>query len=146
MTAQQPSLPEITDEGRPFWEACRRKELVCQRCTACGHYRFPPMPVCPQCGSTESTWARLSGRGTIYSWTVTRVPRFESTPPVAFTGFEDRIPFINAVVELEEQEGLRMLSNIVEAAPETVDTGMPVEVVFHEVTVEVTLPYFRLAA
>ena len=138
--------PEITDENRPFWEACGRHELVCQRCETCGAYRFPPMPVCPACQSSRTTWARLSGKGVVYSWTVTRVAGLASTPPQVFRGFEDRLPFIIVVVELAEQEGLRILSNLIGASPEEVRIGDAVEVVFTRLEAGVTLPHFRLAA
>ena len=137
--------PEVTDESRPFWEACGRNELVCQRCQGCGAYRFPPMPVCPVCQSTRAAWTRLSGKGVVYSWTVTRVSELASTPPQVFRGFEDRLPFIIVVVELVEQEGLRILSNLIDASPEDIGIGDDVEVVFTRLDSGVTLPHFRLA-
>ena len=137
--------PEITDDNRPFWEACGRNELVCQRCQDCGAYRFPPMPVCPACQSVRAAWTRLSGKGTVYSWTVTRVSELASTPPQVFRGFEDRLPFIIVVVELVEQEGLRILSNLIDASPEDIGIGDAVEVAFTRLDSGVTLPQFRLA-
>ena len=137
--------PEITEESRPFWEACARQELVCQRCQDCGDYRFPPMPACPACQSARAAWTRLSGKGTVYSWTVTRVAELPSTPPQVFRGFEDRLPFIIVVVELAEQEGLRILSNLIGGSPEEIQIGDAVEVVFTRLDSGVTLPHFRLA-
>ena len=143
MTADERVLPVITDDGRPFWEACGRGELVCQRCDSCGRYRFPPMSVCPDCRNAQYTWVKLSGRGRVYSWSVTRVPRLECTPPVVFRGFEDRLPYVIVVVELAEQEGLRMLSNLVEIEPEKITLDLPVEVLFDRVTPEIAIPQFR---
>ena len=82
----------------------------------------------------------------VYSWTVTRVARLESTPPQVFRGFEDRLPFIIVVIELAEQEGLRILSNLVDASPEEIEIGDAVEVVFTRLDSGVTLPHFRLAS
>ena len=138
--------PEITGENSPFWDACGRHELVCQRCMDCGAYRFPPMPICPRCQGAQAAWTRLSGKGVVYSWTVTRVAGLASTPPQLFRGFEDRLPFIIVVVELAEQEGLRILSNLIGASPEEIRIGGAVEVVFTRLDSGVTLPHFRLAA
>jgi uncharacterized OB-fold protein len=76
---------------------------------------------------------RARGRGTVYSFTVTHQ---NQTP-----GFRDEVPYVLAIVELEE--GPRLMTNIVGCAPDAVRIGMPVEVVFDDVTADVTLPKFR---
>ena len=86
----------------------------------------------------------------IYSWTVTRVAELASTPPQVFRGFEDRLPFIIVVVELAEQAGLRILSNLIVrnllgGSATEIKIGDPVEVVFTRLDSGVTLPHFRLA-
>jgi hypothetical protein len=126
-------LPRIDEESKGFWEACQRHELYLQRCRACGTFRHSPRALCPACLSSDTEWVRSSGRGTVYTFTVT----YQNQA----AGFRDELPYVLAYVELEE--GVRLLTNIVGCAPDAVRIGMPVEVVFDDVTPEVTLPRFR---
>jgi hypothetical protein len=126
-------LPAITDDTRPFWEACRRRELVVQRCTACGAFRHPPSPVCWRCRRFEHEWVRSAGRGVVFSHAV--VHR-------AF-GADVAVPYVVALVTLDDAPGVRLVSNLVDVAPDDVAIGMPVEVVFDDVSADVTVPRFR---
>ena len=126
-------LPRIDEESKGFWEACQRHELYVQQCRACGARRHYPRALCPACLSDDTQWVLSSGRGTVYTYTVT----YQNQS----AGFRDELPYVLAYVELEE--GVRMLTNIVGCAPETVKIGMPVEVAFDDVTPEVTLPKFK---
>jgi len=128
-------LPAITEDGAPYWEGCRHGELRVQRCTACGHLRWPPSILCAKCLTEGGEWIALSGRGTIYSFIVVHRPQHP-----AFFG---DVPYNVAIVELEE--GIRLHSNIVECANEELRLGMKVEVVFTKIDDEVTLPKFRPA-
>jgi uncharacterized OB-fold protein len=129
-------LPAVTDDTRPFWDACRRRELVAQRCTGCNAFRHPPAPVCWRCRSFAHEWVRLSGRGTLFSFAVVHRPFL---PALA-----DRGPFNVAVVALDDAPGLRLVSNVVDAAPDALRVGLPLAVVFEDVTADVTLPRFRM--
>jgi len=129
-------LPHPTQTSRPFWEGAKAHELRLQRCRACGAHIFYPRAVCPQCLSDDLEWVRASGRGHIYTYTVVRRP--------AHPAFQDDVPYVLAIVELEE--GPRLTTNIVGVAPEEVRIGMPVEAVFEDVTDEVSLPKFRPVA
>ena len=71
-------LPRITDDNRPFWDATKRHELRVQRCSACGRFRYPPAPVCPDCLSEDTQWTRVSGRGTISTFVVVHKVYFPS--------------------------------------------------------------------
>jgi uncharacterized OB-fold protein len=133
MSGTRKPLPRIDEESRGFWEALVRHELYFQRCAACGKARFPPRALCPACLSPATTWVRASGRGSVYSFTVT----YQNQAP----GFRDELPYVLAIVELAE--GPRLVTNIVGCAPEAVRVGMEVEVVFDDVTPEVTLAKFR---
>ncbi|HJQ83806.1 MAG TPA: Zn-ribbon domain-containing OB-fold protein [Candidatus Binatia bacterium] len=126
-------LPRIDEESRGFWEALARHELYFQRCRACGTNRLYPRAVCPACLSSATEWVRASGRGTVYSFTVTH----QNQAP----GFREELPYVLAIVELEE--GVRLMTNVVGCAPDAVRIGMPVEVVFDDVTPEVTLLKFQ---
>ena len=128
-------LPRIDEESKGYWEACQRRELVIQRCGACGVLRHYPRALCPRCLSDAVEWVRCSGRGTVYTFTVTH----QNQAP----GFRDALPYVLAYVELDE--GVRLLTNIVECAPEAVRIGLAVEVVFEDATPAVTLPKFRPA-
>jgi uncharacterized OB-fold protein len=129
-------LPAVTDDTRPFWDACRRRELVAQRCSGCGTFRHPPAPVCWRCRSFAHEWVRLSGRGTLFSFAVVHRPFL---PELA-----DRGPFNVAVVALDDAPGVRLVSNVVDAAPDALRVGLPLAVVFEDVTADVTLPRFRI--
>ena len=126
-------LPRIDEESKGFWEACQRHELYLQRCGDCGAFRYYPRALCPSCLSDRIEWVRSSGQGTIYTFTVV----YQNLAP----GFRDELPYVLAYVELEE--GVRMLTNIVGCPPEAVRIGMPVEVIFEDVTPAVTLPKFK---
>jgi uncharacterized OB-fold protein len=130
--AYKKPLPRIDEESRGYWEALQRHELYFQRCRSCGTKRFYPRALCPVCLSSDTEWVRASGRGTVYTFTVTHQNQA--------LGFRDELPYVLATVELEE--GVRMLTNIVGCAPADVHIGMPVEVVFDDVTPEVTLAKF----
>ena len=120
-------LPRLDEESRGFWEAARRHELVVQRCRSCGAFRYHPRAVCPACLSDDTEWVRASGRGEIYTFTVTR----QNQAPA----FAARVPYVLAYVLLDE--GVQVLTNIVDCAPEAVRIGMPVEVTFEDLNDEI---------
>jgi len=128
-------LPKITWETREFWEGCKRHELLIQRCKDCGTYRHYPRPICPNCSSWNVEWAKISGKGKVYTYIVAHRP--------FHPGFVDDAPYAVVVVELED--GVRLVSNIIDRKPEDIYIGMPVEVVFDDVTEGITLPRFRSA-
>jgi hypothetical protein len=134
-TPYRKPLPRIDEESRGYWEALARHELYLQRCRACGTLRFYPRALCPGCLADATDWVRASGRGTVYSFTVTH----QNQAP----GFRDALPYVLAIVELAE--GVRLMTNVVGCAPDAVRIGMPVEVVFEDVTPDITLPKFRPA-
>ena len=127
-------LPAITPETRHFWEGTRAGELRLQKCAACSEVYFPPRPFCPRCGSPDVSVFGASGRATLLSYVIHHRPVPGFVPPYSI-----------AVVELEE--GPRMMSNIVEVpqTPEALQLDMRLEVVFHRVNDEISLPLFRPA-
>ena len=126
-------LPQVGPDMVPFFEAARRHELVVQQCTGCRTLRFPARPICSRCLSRASAWVPVSGRGTVFSFAVMH----QAVHP----GFAAEVPYAIVVVELEE--GVRLLSNLVDCAVAAIRIGLPVEVVYDDVTPEVTLPKFR---
>lgn len=133
MAAYQKPIPEIDEESRPFWEACRRHELYVQKCGDCGALRYYPRALCGNCLSSNTRWVKCSGRGEVYTYTVTYQNRG--------AGFRDELPYVLAYIELEE--GVRMLSNVIGCDPGSVRIGMPVEVVFEDINEEIALPKFK---
>ena len=128
-------IPEYGAEA--FWQACNEQRLTMQRCHACHKFRWHPAPICIHCQSDDYSWTDLSGRGRITTWTVITHP----VHPAAVA----RVPYIVAEIELIEQAGLRMLSNIIDAEGDelTVDAAVVVTFVCHPVGQY--LPVFRLA-
>ena len=128
-------LPTVSGETKPFWDYCRRGELLIQKCDRCGEYQFYPRGICANCWSNEIRWVTASGKGTVWTFTVT----YQNRTP----GFAEEVPYVLALVELDE--GVRMFSNIVECDPLEVTIGMPVEVTFVRATDQFSIPYFKPA-
>ncbi len=128
-------LPQPDPDARPFWDYARQGELRIQSCGDCGGLRHPPRAMCSQCGSFEVEWTAVSGRGTVYSYTVSH----QAVHPA----LADQVPFATVLIELEE--GPRLTSNLLDVEHDEIEIGMAVEVAFHPLTDEVTLPLFRRA-
>jgi uncharacterized OB-fold protein len=120
-------------DSRPYWEGLAQGELRIQRCKNCAKVVFYPRAICPHCHSDQLEWIVASGKGTIYSYTVAHQ---------AFGPFAADVPFIVALIELEE--GVRMMSRIVDAPREHVTIGAPVIVTIRDEGEGLTLPYFHL--
>lgn len=125
-------VPAITPDMKPFFDAAKRHELVVQRCRGCGAYRFPAREICSSCLSRDAEWVKVSGDGEIFSYNVMH--------QVYHPGFADEVPYAVVVVKLKE--GAKMNSNLKGIAPDAIKIGMPVKVVFEDVSDEVTLPKF----
>jgi uncharacterized OB-fold protein len=129
--------PVPTDLTRGFWEAAARRVLAIQRCRDCAQWFHPPVPVCCRCHSEDLDFDAVSGLGTIHSYTVMA----EALVP----GFETDVPLVVAVVELYEQDGLVLVSNLIGFEGTDVPVGAHVEVAFEEPQDgEFMLPQFRL--
>ena len=128
-------LPTIVGETRPYWESCRRGQLVIQQCALCQEYQFYPRGICAHCWTEDVHWVAATGRGTVWTYTVT----YQNRTP----GFAEEVPYVLALVELEE--GVRLFTNIIECNPQEVRIGLPVEVTFVRANDRVTVPYFKPA-
>jgi uncharacterized OB-fold protein len=125
-------LPVVEDESRPYWEAAKQGRLLVKRCRSCERLHHYPRPFCPFCWSADVEWHEVAGRGTLYTYSV--VYRNDLPP------FDEWGPYVPAVVELEE--GPRLMTNIVDADPESLSVGMPVEVRFRDLTDAWAAPVF----
>ena len=126
-------LPAVTPLTQPYWDAARQERLVFQQCRQCGTSWHPPMPLCPNCHSTDFEWRAAAGGGTVYTFTIVYHP----THPA----FNDKVPYVVAVVELDE--GPRVVVNIKECEVTEVRGGMRVGIFFEAVAEDVRLPQAR---
>lgn len=125
-------LPELTAENTAFWQGGRDGQLLIYRCGDCSRFFHPPQPICSFCQSWNVSPEPVSGRGSVVSFTINH----QAWAP----GLE--VPFIIAIVELMEQDGLRFLTNIVSSPVNQVAIGMAVAVTFEQVD-DVWLPLFE---
>jgi len=125
-------VPTPSSFTKPFWEATKRGKLLLQHCPRCRTWQYYPRPVCMKCMSRELEWREASGKGTIYSFTITRLPP---------EGFEDQAPYAIAAVELPE--GTRVMAHILNCPAEELRIGMKVRAAFEKLSDEVTLLQFE---
>jgi uncharacterized protein len=125
--------PIVTDDSAVFWDAAAEGRLVAQRCGTCGKLRHPPRPMCPECHALDVEAVELSGRGTLYSYAVLHHPQHPA--------FE--YPVLAALVDLDE--GVRLVSNLVEVEPADVAIGMRLQATFVPTTDDRAVPVFRPA-
>jgi len=134
MSAVQRVLPQPTRLTRPYWEAAKEHRLVIQECVHCQTRQFYPRDFCMTCLSEDVRWIEASGLGTVYTYTINRRAASE-----AMSG---RVPYVVAVIDLDE--GVRMMTNIVDSPIESVRIGSRVQVCFEKVSADITLPQFKL--
>ncbi len=132
---EQRMLPAVKPLSRDFWTGGEKGELRIHRCRACGHFFHPPGPICVRCQSFDVAAEPVSGRATVATFTVNHQQWLPGFPP----------PYVVALVELEEEPGVRLPTNIVGCEPDQVEIGMRVEV-FFEQWENVWLPLFRPVA
>ena len=129
-------MPVPDQISQPFWEAAKARQLAVQRCQTCHYYNHPPRTVCDSCLSQELRFEQVSGRGRILTFTVMH----QRDVP----GFESEAPFINIVVELEEQPMLLMVAHLPLGERERVRIGSSVMVEFEDQGNGISLPQFRI--
>ncbi|SVB39977.1 uncharacterized protein METZ01_LOCUS192831 [marine metagenome] len=139
MTQQPYTKPVPVPQGESdyYWEKAKAHELWLRNCGDCDQAYFYPRDICPHCFSRNTSWIQASGKGTLHTFAIVhRAP----TP-----AFRDDAPFVVAMVDLEE--GVRMPTNLVEVEPDpaNITIGMEVEVVFEDITDEISLPKFKPA-
>jgi uncharacterized OB-fold protein len=129
-------LPQPSIETEQFWKAIQERRFVMPKCDACGTVSFPPTVACGNCAKTAFTWTEMSGRGKVYSFVVYH--------RVYHPAFKDKVPYVVAVVDLEE--GPRIISNIVGIPIADVVCDMPVTVVYDDARDGYLIPKFTRAA
>ena len=131
-------LPTPSPDDQPYWDFCAQRDLRIQRCAACGRFRHPPMPFCAACGSERIEWAKVPGTGSVFSYTIVHHP----THPA----LKSAVPFNIAVVHLDEADDVRLVSNVIDAAPGEMAVGLRVTLAWDEIENGMFLPRFRKAA
>ena len=137
-----PDLENLPDYERGFWEGPQNGELRIQQCSACKKFRHLPAPMCPYCHSLEYQWTKMSGRGKVYTRLIARHPVHPALRE------KEQVPYNICLIELEEQAELRIVSNVLNIAPEDIYIDMPVQVTFMPTVddPQVVLPLFVPAA
>lgn len=144
-------LPKPDPITQPYWDSLKAHTMQVQRCNDTGKFFFYPRGLSPYTGSTNISWEPVSGRGTLYAFSI--VPEARRAMP----GFGEDAPYVVAMVELEEGNA-RVMTNLVnvvggdvpaegrfQALIDTVKVGMPLKVVYDDATEDVTLAKFEPA-
>ncbi len=132
MSEYKKQLPDITLTDKPFWEAAKRHELVAYSCLNCGTF-YSQVTECVACDMPKMEWVKVSGKGEVYTFGIYH--------QLYHPGWKEEIPYNVSWIKLNE--GPLLMSNVIECKNEDLHVGMPVEVVFDDVTEEVTLSKFR---
>lgn len=140
MTATTRPLPIPDPSSEPFWRAAQQHQLVLAQCSQCGTVSHPPDPVCPHCHSScpDYTYPAVASSGTIRSWTVMH----QSFLP----GFDDDLPFVLVDVELDGLPQVRLIGRLLDGPGVVLRSGLPVRVAFEDLSAEISVPAFVLAA
>ncbi len=120
--------PQVSPETRPFWDAAAAGRLLIKTCLSCGQAHHYPRSICPFCGSDRTEWRDASGRGTIYSYSVMR-----------------RMPVPYAIAYVTLEEGVTMMTNIVDCDLDAIRIGQVVTVVFRPTDGGPPVPMFAPA-
>lgn len=131
-------LPQPGAEDLPFWQGCRERRLMISYCADCRRFYHPPMPSCPRCASMNVGWREVSGNGTVFTYTVSH----SATHP-SLKGFG---PYNIVVVLLDDADDVRLVSNLVDVAPDELEIGMPVSVFWDVIDEHNVLPRFKRKA
>ncbi len=127
--------PQPSHDDFEFWDSCSKHELRIQQCPVCATFRHPPRPSCARCGHFGARWTQVSGRGTVFSYTVAHHP--------VHRALRETVPYNVAVVLLDDAGDVRLVSNVIDATPGEMHIGMPVEVAWEDLAGGMSLARFR---
>jgi uncharacterized OB-fold protein len=131
----QKPLPVPQPESEFYWEKARQHELWLRSCRDCRQIYFYPRDICPECFSRNTNWIQSGGKGILHTFAIVH--------RAAYPAFQDDVPYIIAIVELED--GARIPTNLVDVEPDPkmIKVGMAVEVTYDDISEEITLPKFK---
>jgi uncharacterized protein len=135
MESPSPHYPRWSIDSMPYWEGCRRKELLYQHCDDCNEVVFHARAACPYCLSERLSWHRSAGEGALYSFSVQHFPVDRNNP--------GKLPLTLGIVELDE--GFHMFTEIDCDDPERLRVGTRVSVYFETLAPDLVLPKFALS-
>jgi uncharacterized OB-fold protein len=127
------TLPVVNEDDALFWKGGADGKLHFPQCQQCRYIVHPPAPVCPHCHGRELSEITVSGEGTVETFTLNYQPWMPDM----------QVPFAIAIVTLDEQDDLRLMSNVVNIEPDQVKIGMRVSVVFEACEEGIYLPLFE---
>lgn len=128
-------LPALEPHTEAFWRACRAGRLAFTRCVPCGWFIHPSRPICPRCRGRSLEEVEVSGHARLHSYTINHQRWFPGQP----------VPYVIGLVELAEQAGLRLTTNIVNCPLDRLVIGMPLRVVYEILNDDIALPLFEPA-
>jgi uncharacterized OB-fold protein len=126
-------LPALEPRTEAYWRACRAGRLEFTHCIPCDHLIHPSRPICPKCRGRDLDVKQVSGRARLHSYTINHQRWYPG----------QEVPYVIGLVEVIEQPNLRLMTNIINCPIERVQIGMPLRVVFENVSDEVALPMFE---
>lgn len=133
MTYQKP-IPLKTQDNHPYWDAADKHRLNLQKCQDCKAWSHPPGPSCATCGSANLTWEDFGPdiQAEIYSYVISYRP--------FLPGFQDSLPTIIAQAQLKDAPDVKLMCNVLECESEHMYIGMPVKMMWDDITEERALP------
>lgn len=132
--AYEKPIPLKTEDNHPYWDAADKHELALQKCNDCGHYAHPPGPSCAHCGSQNVGWEQLGKDvlATIYTYVISYRP--------FLPGFQDDLPLVIAQAQLDKAPEVKVMCNLLDCDAADVRVGMPVKMVWQDITDDRSLP------
>ena len=134
-------LPDLDDPlTAEFFAGAARHELLIPRCEQCDRWVWYPEPACPACDGPLA-WTETTGSGRLFSWAVVQRPFLPA--------FAEMVPFVTALVTLEEAPEVRLVTYVVDAEPSELEADLPMAVTFRPLAFptvpdrEVVVPMFR---
>ncbi|CDQ40464.1 MULTISPECIES: Zn-ribbon domain-containing OB-fold protein [Virgibacillus] len=136
MEFQKP-IPLKNQDNSPYWDAADRHQLKIQKCNDCQAYAHPPGPTCAKCGGGRLSWIDFGDhvKATIYSYIVSYRP--------FLPGFQDDLPLVIAQASLEDVPSVRIMCNVLDCKPDDMHIGMPVKMVWDDITEDRALPQWK---
>lgn len=120
-------LPKPTPATQAFWDGAKKGKLMLQWDPTAKKYQFWPRANSVRTGRRNLQWKPTSGKGALYSFTVTHVP----TP-----GFEARAPYVIGMIQLDE--GVRIIANLINIEIDEVEIGMRMKVAWEKLSDDIT--------
>ena len=131
------ALPGVSNLNRPYWEGLREHKIRMQHCNSCGNTWYVPGPWCPQCLSRDFSWQEMSGKGHVRNF----VDFVGGNHATMLGGSKEGLP--KNAVEVELDEGPRLISNVLDVEHGELQIGTRVTAVFEDAMEGLTLLRFK---